>query len=225
MVKAVVVLSGGLDSTVLLHYVLNKECDVYAISFDYGQKHKKELQCASTTCSKFHVPHQILNLSVLSQVAPSALTRQDISVPCGHYEDVSMKSTVVPNRNMVMLSLAVAYAISIKADYLYYGAHSGDHVIYPDCRVEFIEKMRQAIKLADWHHVELIAPFASITKADIVTLGIGLGVDFSMTWSCYKGGEKACGKCGTCIERLEAFGMAGTKDLLEYEIYETDSIK
>ncbi|KKN22991.1 hypothetical protein LCGC14_0909620 [marine sediment metagenome] len=215
--KAVLILSGGVDSTTLLYNLLDQDYEVYAVSFDYGQKHAKELLCAAEICRKLSVNHKILNLSVLNDVAPSALTRKDIEVPEGHYKEESMKATIVPNRNMVMLSLATAYAISIKATKLFYGAHIGDHEIYPDCRKEFIYAMKQAIKLCDWHQVELKAPFRHLTKVSVVNLGKTLNVDYSLTYSCYKGSEKACGKCGTCVERLEAFKIAGVKDPIEYE--------
>lgn len=215
--KCVLILSGGVDSTTLLYKLINQKKKIHAISFDYGQKHARELNCAIETCNKLRVKHKILNLSVLSDVAPSALTRSDIRVPDGHYEDENMKVTVVPNRNMVMLSLAIAYAIGIKANAVYYGVHIGDHAIYPDCRKEFIDAMKVAIKLCDWREVELKAPFLDLSKTDIINLGKDLNVDYSLTWSCYKGRKKACGKCGTCVERREAFEGAGIKDPIDYE--------
>jgi 7-cyano-7-deazaguanine synthase len=217
MKKAVIILSGGVDSTTLLYDIVNQGYEVYALSFDYGQKHKKELEFAKRTCEKLKVNHKILDLSILNEIAPSSLTRKDWEVPEGHYEDENMKQTVVPNRNMVMLSLATAYAISIKASKVFYGAHIGDHAIYPDCRKEFVDKMKKVIKICDWQKVKLEAPYLNINKSDIVLLGKKLGVDYSLTWSCYKGKEKACGKCGTCVERLEAFKKAGIKDPIEYE--------
>lgn len=216
--KAVVVLSGGMDSTTLLYDVKNLGYDVYALSFDYGQKHVKELVAARNTCDKLGIPHKILNIQVLNEVAPSALTRKDWNVPEGHYEAENMKQTVVPNRNMVMLSLATSYAISIKAESLWIGAHSGDHAIYPDCRKSFLLALKEAIALCDWHKISLEAPYVEMSKGDIVKRGVKLGVDYSLTWSCYKGDEKACGKCGTCVERLEAMEYAGTKDPIEYEV-------
>jgi len=214
--KAVVILSGGMDSTTLL-YLVNKKYDTHCISFDYGQKHKKELHHAKATCEKLGVKHKIVDLKVLSDVAPSALTRDDIKIPEGHYADENMKETVVPNRNMVMLSIATSYAISIKADKLFYGAHSGDHDIYPDCRKVFYSAIKTAIMLSDWHEVELDAPFIDFDKGDIAILGKALDVDYALTWTCYNGREKACGKCGACTERLEAFEKAGIVDPLVYE--------
>lgn len=219
--RAVLILSGGMDSTTLLYELINLGFDVRCISFDYGQKHKKEIEMAVETCNKLDISHRIINLSVLNDVAPSSLTREDWNVPDGHYADENMKQTVVPNRNMVMLSLATSYAISEKIPYLFYGAHSGDHDIYPDCRKEFIMKLDEAIELCDWFNVELIVPFLDIDKGDIARLGKELKVDYSLTWTCYKGKEKACGKCGSCTERLEAFKKVEMKDPIEYEIIST----
>jgi 7-cyano-7-deazaguanine synthase len=130
-----------------------------------------------------------------------------------------MKATIVPNRNMILIAIAGAYAISVRADCIAYAAHAGDHAIYPDCRPEFISIMEQAIAIADWQSVLLASPFAHRTKADIVRMGATLGVPFEDTWSCYKGGERHCGLCGTCIERREAFILAGIEDAVEYEIH------
>jgi len=218
--KAVVIISGGMDSTTLLYDVVASHGseNVQAISFNYNQKHKCELEKAKKTCEKLGVNHKVLSLSVLNEVAPSALTRDDWAVPEGHYSEDSMKQTVVPNRNMVMLSLAAAYAMGVKAQELYYGAHAGDHTIYPDCRKEFIDSMTQSIKLADWNEVKLKAPYWQIDKVGILKIGKELGVDYSLTHTCYnpnKAGE-SCGKCGSCRERLEAFEKNGIKDPLKY---------
>lgn len=215
--KAVIILSGGLDSTTLLYDIISQGYEVKAISFDYNQKHKKELDKAKLTCKKLNIEHKVLNLDVLNQIAPSALTRDDWSIPEGHYEDENMKQTVVPNRNMVLLSLATSYGVAEKADKLFYGAHAGDHEIYPDCRKEFVDKMSDVIKICDWHEVSLEAPYWNFTKGDIVKRGIELGVPYEDTWTCYKGLEKACGKCGSCQERLEAFSVNKLTDPLEYE--------
>jgi len=215
--KAVIILSGGMDSTTMLYDVIDKGYEPFAISFDYGQKHKKELEYAMATCKVLGVHHKIVDLSVLNQVAPSALTRKDIEVPEGHYEDDNMKQTVVPNRNMVLISLATSYTIGIKAKALFYGAHAGDHAIYPDCRKEFAEALRDVISICDWHKVELQFPYIDIDKGDIALRGKELNVNYALTWTCYKGKEKACGKCGSCQERLEAFQKAGLTDPIEYE--------
>ena len=224
----VIILSGGMDSTTLLYDIMqpntlnfhkhDKPIPIKAISFDYKQRHSKELECAKKTCAKFNIEHKIVDLSALNELAPSSLTRKNQPVPHGHYADEVMKQTVVPNRNMVMISLAVSYAISIGADEVYYGAHAGDHEIYPDCRPVFINALREAIKLADWKIVNLCAPYGFRNKGDIAKIGKKLGVDYSLTWTCYEGKDKACGKCGSCIERLEAFEFAGMKDPIEYEV-------
>lgn len=216
--KAVIILSGGLDSTTLLYDIIKQGYKVYALSFDYGQKHKIELIAAKKTCEKLDVEHTIVSLDVLNQVAPCALTRKDWDVPYGHYAEENMKQTVVSNRNMVLLSLATSFAISKGVKYLYYGAHKGDHFIYCDCRIEFVEAMKKAIKLCDMAEVELKAPYLNIDKGDIVIKGKKLGVDYNLTWTCYNPKEnKACGKCGSCVERLEAFEKAGIKDPVSYK--------
>jgi 7-cyano-7-deazaguanine synthase len=150
-------------------------------------------------------------------VRGSSQSDPNIAVPHGHYTDESMKQTVVPNRNMLMLSVAVAWAISVKADSVCYGAHAGDRAIYPDCREEFASAFNTAALLADWHQVSLSRPFVDMSKAEIVTLGRTLEVPFGQTWSCYEGGEKHCGLCGTCVERAEAFREAAVEDPTEYE--------
>ena len=215
--KCIIILSGGMDSTTLLYGLVKNRAKVIALSFNYGQKHKKELEMAMINCKKLGVPQIILDLNVLNQVADSALTRDYINIPEGYYTDDNMKQTVVPNRNMVMLSLATSFAISNGAKYLFYGAHSGDHHIYPDCRIEFISSMKKSIGLCDWNPPILSAPFINIDKSDIALCGKKWNVDYSLTWTCYKGREKACGKCGSCIERLEAFKKIGMEDPIQYE--------
>lgn len=215
--KAVVLLSGGLDSTTLVYDMVHRQLEVRPISFMYGQKHSKELEAARATCDKLGLSHRVLDLSVLNQVAPSALTRSSVEIPIGHYQEDSMKATVVPNRNMVLLSLATSYAISIGAASVWYGAHSGDHAIYPDCRPEFVAMLGAAIKICDWHSVELITPYLHSSKNDIIKTGIALRVDYSLTWTCYEGKELACGKCGSCTERLEAFRVNNLIDPIQYE--------
>ena len=215
--KAVVILSGGMDSTTLLYDVVQSGFETYALSFNYNQKHKKELDCAKATCKKLGVNHKIVDLSVLNQLAPSALTRDDWEVPEGHYEADNMKETVVPNRNMVLISLAASYAMGIKAERLFYGAHNGDHAIYPDCRKEFAEALRDVVKIADWNITTLDFPYIDFDKGDIAIRGKELNVDYSLTWTCYKGKEKACGVCGSCQERLEAFKKADMEDPIKYE--------
>lgn len=217
MSKVVSLLSGGLDSTTLLYDLIDSGHEVHPISFYYRQKHNRELDAAMLTCSKLGIKIKVVDLSILSELAPSALTRKDWKIPEGHYEEESMKQTVVPNRNMVLISLAVSYAIGIGASDVYYGAHGGDHAIYPDCRSEFIQAMRKSILLCDWSKITLKAPYLSLTKIEILKRGIELKVDFSKTWTCYLGEKSACGKCGSCQERLEAFATCGVKDPIQYE--------
>jgi 7-cyano-7-deazaguanine synthase len=215
--KTVILLSGGLDSTVLLYQLREAGSEVRALSVNYGQRHSKELESAREVARLTGTEHRIADLSAVSSfLAGSALTSSDVPVPLGHYEDESMKLTVVPNRNMILLSLATAWAVSTKSDAVAYAAHNGDHAIYPDCRAEFADAMSRAISLCDWHPVTLRRPFVDLTKADIVRLGTELGVPFELTWSCYQGTEVHCGECGTCVERREAFLLAGVPDPTPY---------
>ncbi|MEN6454863.1 MAG: 7-cyano-7-deazaguanine synthase QueC [Prolixibacteraceae bacterium] len=207
--KIVVVLSGGMDSTTLLYHALNLKHEVLALSFDYGQKHRKELDYARLTCKENNLSHKVVDLSALNELVASCLTRPDWQVPEGHYAAENMKATVVHNRNMVMLSLAVAYAIGQEAESVWYGAHSGDHTIYPDCRPDFLKAMINAALLCDWHPITIAAPFLNLSKGDIAKIGKDLGLDYSKTWTCYNGREKPCGKCGACVERKEALTEAG----------------
>ncbi len=215
--RLVVLLSGGMDTTTLTYDVVDRGYGVYPISFHYGQKHGKELDMAGATCSKLGLVHKVLDMDVLGEVAPSALTRERIEIPKGHYEEEGMKATVVPNRNMVLLALATSYAIGIKADSVWYGAHRGDHAIYPDCRKVFVEAMGRAVRLCDWEKIELEVPYLAWNKEKVLRRGLELGVDCSLTWTCYKGEELACGECGSCTERLEAFRKVGIKDPIKYK--------
>ena len=215
--KTVLVFSGGMDSTVLLYHLLAQGADVSALSVDYGQKHKIELERAKEMAADLDVDHRIVDLRSITQLfAGSSLTDQDCSIPHGHYEEETMKSTVVPNRNMILLSLATAWAISLKADAVSYAAHAGDHAIYPDCREAFASALDKAMRLSDWNEVFLDRPFVDMSKAEIVSRGAELHVPFEKTWSCYEGGEQHCGKCGTCIERREAFHLANVVDPTPY---------
>jgi 7-cyano-7-deazaguanine synthase len=215
--KTVAIFSGGLDSTVLLHQLLSAGDEVLALSVDYGQRHRRELDHAKRITDALNVRWLLADLSAIRPLlAGSSQTSDDMPVPHGHYAAENMKQTVVPNRNMIMLAVAAGWAISERADRLAYGAHAGDHTIYPDCRPEFAEALGRAIGLADWHRVELHCPFITLSKADIVRLGAQHGVDFAQTWSCYEGGEQHCGLCGTCVERQEAFGKAGIPDPTRY---------
>lgn len=227
--KIVVSFSGGLDSTIMLYNYLNLGWDVYALSIDYGQRHRKELDAAQgivkhiadTQCGQLSsLKYRLLDMRGLRNImAGSSLTSAGIPVPDGHYEEEAMKATVVPNRNMLLLSLGGAWAVSLKAAGIAIAAHGGDHAIYPDCRPQFMATMNMALMMCDWHEIQLFRPFLLpnvMSKADIVKLGDKLGVPMHATWSCYKGGAVHCGRCGTCVERREAFIHAGVIDATEY---------
>ncbi len=213
----VVIYSGGMDSFTLLHRALAEGHRVHALSFDYGQRHVRELDVADSVCQGLGIPHKVVDIRALQMVmAGSALTGEG-DVPEGHYEEESMKSTVVPNRNMILLSLATGYAVTANAQAVWFGAHGGDHAIYPDCRPEFVEKMNAVCRVANYDPVAVEAPYMHVDKADILAEGLAMGLDYSQTWTCYNGREKACGACGSCVERLEAFAANGLTDPLPYE--------
>lgn len=214
--KTILILSGGMDSATLLWFLKARGDDVKCLSVDYGQRHKKELVCAKALCDRLGVEHRVADLSGLAPFLKGS-SQSDVSVPVpeGRYDEEVMKLTVVPNRNMVMLAVAAAWAVSEKADSVSYGAHAGDHAIYPDCRPEFADAMDAALKLCDWHKVRLDRPFLHMTKGQIAKLGVALGVPFGETWTCYAGLDKPCGKCGACVERCESFEFAGVADPLE----------
>lgn len=217
--RTVVILSGGLDSAVLLYHLLDHPdfTPIEALSFDYGQRHIQEVSRAAALCENLSVRHRTIHLNDLGNHLKSALTTPGQQVPEGHYEEESMKQTVVPFRNTIFLSIAAGRAVSENCDVVAFGAHKSDHAIYPDCRPEFVFKLEEAWQLADWTSVALVAPLLHMTKTQVVQIGHKLEVPFNKTWSCYKGGEKHCGKCGTCVERKEAFELAGLKDPVEYE--------
>ncbi|MDI6654998.1 MAG: 7-cyano-7-deazaguanine synthase QueC [Candidatus Hydrothermarchaeota archaeon] len=218
--KAVVIVSGGLDSTTLLYWVMKQDYEPHVLSFDYRQRHRKELEFARRTCKKLGVKHKIVDLTSIHELLQgSALTSEGIKIPEEHYSHESQKITIVPNRNAIMLNIAVGYAISIGADRVFYAAHYNDKAIYPDCRWEFVQSQNITAKLAnDKPELEIIAPFVHKTKAEIVKIASELGVPFEDTWSCYKGEEKACGVCGTCRERIEAFRLNKFRDPIDYKI-------
>lgn len=217
--SAVAVYSGGMDSTVMLYRMRELGIEIKgALSVNYGQKHSKELDVASAICRELGVLHKVADLTALKDLfGKSSLTNSAEAVPEGHYEELQMKSTVVPNRNMVLLSVATAWAVSLQAEAVGYAAHGGDHAIYPDCREEFADALDKAIRLCDWSEVRLYRPFVNSSKAQIAEMGHRLGASLERTWSCYKGGAQHCGRCGTCVERREAFHLAGVEDLTVYE--------
>lgn len=215
--KAVVIYSGGMDSFTLLNRVHRQGLEVYALSFDYGQRHVKELHVAASVCAAIGIPHKVVDISVIKSLIGGSSLTSDIEVPEGHYEEESMKSTVVPNRNMIMLSLAVGYAVSLGSSKVFYGAHSGDHSIYPDCRPEFVNRMNDLCAIANYQSVEIVTPYITQSKVEILADGLSMDLDYSKTWTCYNGREKSCGKCGACQERLEAFERNSLEDPMEYE--------
>lgn len=217
MKKAVLILSGGVDSTTLLYDLLRTNHDVHAVSFDYGQRHYREINAAASSCENLGVSHKIVDLCGIGEILGNNALTGNLDVPLGHYEDENMKCTVVPNRNMIMLSIAIGYAINIESNNVYYGAHTGDHAIYPDCRSEFVQAIQNVAGLCHYDPIYVHAPYLYLSKVDIVALGLDLEVDYSLTTTCYRGEERACSKCGSCVERLEAFELNGVEDPIEYE--------
>jgi 7-cyano-7-deazaguanine synthase len=215
--KVVVIYSGGMDSYTVLNKAMQQGYDVHAVSFNYGQRHSKELLFAKKVCEQYKIEHKIVDISSINQLIGGSALTDDIDVPEGHYEEDSMKTTVVPNRNMIMLSMAVGYAVSIEAEAVYFGAHSGDHAIYPDCRTEFVDAMNDVCKIANYQAVEVRAPYLAASKIDILRDGLAMNLDYADTWTCYNGQEKACGRCGACQERLEAFAENKTVDPIAYQ--------
>lgn len=215
--KVVVIYSGGMDSFTVLNRAIADGHEVYALSFDYGQRHKKELIYAANVCEKLRISHKVVDITAINQLLTGSSLTDNIDIPEGHYEEASMKSTVVPNRNMILLSLAIGYAVSLQAQAVYYGAHSGDHAIYPDCRPEFVRQMNVVSELANYEPVAVYSPYLEVDKGAILADGLALGLDYSQTWTCYNGRERACGKCGACVERLEAFAANEVTDPLAYE--------
>jgi 7-cyano-7-deazaguanine synthase len=217
--KTLVLLSGGMDSVTALHWACNKHEVVGSLSFDYGSKHNhKELPFAKWHCEQLRIQHDVISLDFINGLFTSDLLQSGGEVPDGHYTDENMKRTVVPFRNGIMLAIACGIAESRGAEGLVIAAHAGDHTIYPDCRESFMRGMASAMLEGTYARVELLRPFAHLDKAGIAKLGNSLRVDYEKTWSCYKGHEMHCGKCGTCVERIEAFNLAGMKDPTTYEL-------
>jgi 7-cyano-7-deazaguanine synthase len=215
--KVVAIVSGGLDSVTLAYHLVDQGYEPVLISYDYGQRHSKELDFAKLCAQRLNVKHHLVDLKVLtSLMGTSSLTSDAIEVPDGHYAEETMKVTVVPNRNAIMINVATALAVSESYSFVATGVHGGDHFIYPDCRPEFIESQTETLKLANAGFIatefDVLAPFVNISKADIVTIGDAIGVPWLETWSCYKGGDIHCGSCGTCFERREAFELANVGD-------------
>lgn len=218
--KTLVICSGGLDSVTLAHKVAAEHELLALLSFDYGQRHRKELDFAAKCAAGLGTEHLVMDISAIGALlAGSALTESGIAVPDGHYAEETMKITVVPNRNAIMLAIAYGVAAARGGEAVGAAVHGGDHFIYPDCRPPFLAAFEamQRHALEGLAEIALYTPFANLSKADIVAQGRDLGVDFAATWSCYRGGERHCGRCGTCVERREAFALAGVPDPTAYE--------
>jgi 7-cyano-7-deazaguanine synthase len=218
--KTIAVFSGGLDSTTMIYDLLSQGIDVEAVSFNYGQRHAKELDAAKQIAYDLNIRHEVINLVGYGELISegiSSLMNRDIAVPEGAYDNVNMRSTVVPNRNMSMLSMAAGVAVARKADSIATAVHAGDHAIYPDCRPDFIRSLEQVLMMANQGFIVpnfgITVPYLYKTKTQIAKRAKELNVPFDKTWSCYKGGMIHCGKCGTCVERLEAIHGADADDI------------
>ena len=205
---SVLVLSGGMDSTTMLYDY--RERIALAVSFHYGSNHNdRELAFAKLHCERLGIPHLIIPLAFIKEHFQSSLLSGAEAIPEGNYDEENMRSTVVPFRNGIMLSIAAGLAENEQLSYIMLANHSGDHAIYPDCRPAFVEAMDKAVCAGTWNGVRLLTPYTHLTKGEIAKRGVALGIDYNETWSCYKGGEKPCGVCGTCRERKEALREAG----------------
>jgi len=227
--RVVATVSGGLDSVTLAHVLAGEGHELVCVSFDYGQRHARELDCAGACAERLAADHHVLDLrAVGSLLSGSALTDRTVDVPEGHYADESMAATVVPNRNAIMLSVTVGIAVARSAGAVATAVHAGDHPIYPDCRPAFIEAFEREARLANEGFIDpgfrVLAPFVDLTKDEIVRIGDRIGVPFAETWSCYVGGDRHCGRCGTCVERREAFELAGVADPTEYDEHDPAAV-
>ncbi len=212
----VLIMSGGVDSATLLWYLMERFKEIHVITYIYGQRHVKEVEHAKKVVEKARekakVHHKIADISCIHDLISKGALTGDEEVPEGFYTDESQKVTIVPNRNMILLSIAVGYAVKVGEREVYYAAHKSDYAIYPDCRKEFVKALDSAVYLATDRMVEIKAPLVDMTKAEVVKLGLKLGVPYELTWSCYRGEDRPCLKCGTCLERTEAFLLNGVKD-------------
>ncbi|MBM7557875.1 7-cyano-7-deazaguanine synthase QueC [Halanaerobacter jeridensis] len=221
--KAVVLLSGGLDSTTALYLAKDKGYDLYALSFDYGQSHGRELKAARDVAQEVGVEEHVVVETNMSAWGGSSLTDEEMEIPEGDDSNDEIPSTYVPARNMIFLSYAASYAEAVGAQHVFIGVSEVDYSGYVDCRQEFIDAMENAINqgtvcaVEEDKEIEVHTPFINMTKAEEVELGMKLGVDYSLTWTCYRGGEVACGDCDSCVLRLKAFKEAGYEDPVEYE--------
>lgn len=216
--KVCVLLSGGMDSVAAFYEVRTQHEVLACLSFDYGAKHNaREIPFAALHAGRHGVAHEVISLDFVNRLFKSDLLQSGGDIPDGHYAEETMIQTVVPFRNGIMLAIAAGYAESLGAEGLVIAAHSGDHAIYPDCREPFMQAMATAMGEGTYAKVQLLRPFIAMDKTRIAIRGTELGVDFSETWSCYKGRELHCGVCGTCVERREAFLLARLPDPTRYE--------
>ena len=216
MKDSLIILSGGMDSVTMLHEFCNDIA--LAVTFDYGSNHnKREAACAAYHCQLLGIKHILIPLDFMGKYFKSSLLEGAEAIPEGHSASENMKSTVVPFRNGIMLAIACGIAESNGLKHVMMSNHSGDHAIYPDCRQEFVDAMTAAMTAGTYEHIDLVAPYTAISKTDIARIGKRLGIDYATTYSCYKGGEHHCGKCGTCVERKEALRDAGIDDNTIYD--------
>lgn len=217
--KTLVVCSGGLDSVTLAHKIATEESLTHLVSFDYGQRHKKELEYARRCAVRLGATHEVVDITDIGRRLTGSALTDGATVPEGHYAEETMRLTVVPNRNAIMLTIAFGVAMAKQAEAVAAAVHGGDHFIYPDCRPPFVQAFAtmQRFALDGFAQIALETPFLLRSKADIVREGARLGVPFEETWSCYKGGVRHCGRCGTCVERREAFHLAGVDDPTAYD--------
>ena len=216
--SSLLICSGGLDSVTLAYELFSRKLLTKMLSFNYGQRHQIELEYAAEIAGKLNIPYECIDISSITSVFKGSALTDNIDVPEGHYEADNMKTTVVPNRNTIMLSIAFGVAVSQDISRVATAIHAGDHFVYPDCRPSFAESFQimQDEALKDIAKIDLLTPFVNFSKAEIVSVGNNLKVPFSQTWSCYNGGTIHCGKCGTCVERQEAFFLAGVDDPTNY---------
>ena len=215
MKDTILIYSGGMDSTTLLYEY--QERIAIAVSFDYGSNHNaKEIKCAEIHCDRLGITHMVIPLDLIRRYFRSSLLDGAEAIPEGSYDDENMRSTVVPFRNGIMLAVAVGMAESNGLQYVMMANHAGDHTIYPDCRPAFVDAFGRAAEAGTYNGVRLLSPYVNMTKGEIAKRGSQLGIDYAETWSCYKGEEKHCGRCGTCVERREALAEAGIDDPTEY---------
>ena len=216
--QTIVILSGGLDSTTLLYHLRDSGHDLKGLTLRYGQRHDKEIKFAKYHCELLSIEHKIIDLNSLSSLfSETALTNSTLPLPSGEYATGTIENTTVPNRNMIFLSIAMSWAIQLGFANVAFGAHRSLTVNYPDCTPQFANAMDTVGGVCDWEPVNVLCPFVSWTKAEIVKRGLDLQVPFNRTWSCYEGQEVPCGECSTCIDRIKAFETAGVTDPLLQE--------